>query len=265
MELTAADREKLRDHFEHVRSEMQIDSEELRLRNQLKELDVQQKQLESQLSSSSADLESLVNETTTIEDETLAMRREKEELLAEIQELKTKEEESDKSVLETVQTLIVTNETLKREEQEFKDRCRKELTVLQKTISDSETKSPEEDLEDLKKELQQELEIVQALRLQSAKQNRQIVTVQRQLDNIPDRTELAQYQKRFLELYNQVAAKHRETKQFFALYNTLNNTKMCLQKELTLLNSIYDGYNQYGILAPKSFQPYTHFILISER
>lgn len=46
---------------------------------------------------------------------------------------------------------------------------------------------------------------LQKARLQLAKKNRAIVSIQRQIDNIPDRTELAQYQRRFLELYNQGA------------------------------------------------------------
>lgn len=70
------------------------------------------------------------------------------------------------------------------------------------------------------------------------------MSIQRQLDNIPDRTELAQYQRRFLELYNQVSAKHRETKQYYTLYNTLDDTKLYVEKELSLLNSIYENYNE---------------------
>lgn len=51
--------------------------------------------------------------------------------------------------------------------------------------------------------LEVEQERLKALRLQLAKKNRAYVAINRQLDNIPDRTELAQYQRRFLELYNQ--------------------------------------------------------------
>jgi hypothetical protein len=39
-----------------------------------------------------------------------------------------------------------------------------------------------------------------------------------------------QYQKRFLELYNEVAAKHRQTKQFYTLYNTLEDKRRYLEK-----------------------------------
>lgn len=42
-----------------------------------------------------------------------------------------------------------------------------------------------------------------------------------------------------------VSAKHRETKQYFTLYNTLNDTKQYLTKELSLLNSIYENYAEY--------------------
>lgn len=61
----------------------------------------------------------------------------------------------------------------------------------------------ESDLRDVQKQLDKEKERLQAVRLQLAKKNRAIVSIQRQIDNIPDRTELAQYQRRFLELYNQ--------------------------------------------------------------
>lgn len=41
-----------------------------------------------------------------------------------------------------------------------------------------------------------------------------------------------------------VANTHKETKQFYTLYNTLDDTKLYLNKEVTLLNSIYDTFEQ---------------------
>lgn len=64
-------------------------------------------------------------------------------------------------------------------------------------------KTPEETTTETDKELQEETEKLKALRLQLAKKNRVIATLQRKLDEIPSRAELAQYQRRFLELYNQ--------------------------------------------------------------
>ena len=68
--------------------------------------------------------------------------------------------------------------------------------------------------------------------------------LQRQLDEIPSRTELSQYQKRFLELYSLVASKLSETRQFYNLYNILDATKLYLTREVTLLNSIFDNFEK---------------------
>lgn len=70
-------------------------------------------------------------------------------------------------------------------------------------FSDAENQAPPSDIQECQGLLDKEQANLAQLRLQIAKKNRQIVVVQRQLDNIPDRAELAQYQRRFIELYNQ--------------------------------------------------------------
>jgi hypothetical protein len=52
-------------------------------------------------------------------------------------------------------------------------------------------------------QFEEEQQRVQKLRLLLAKRTRSIALLQRQLDEVPGRAELAQYQRRFLELYNQ--------------------------------------------------------------
>lgn len=74
---------------------------------------------------------------------------------------------------------------------------------MQREIKDAEQVTPEEDIRESLQVLEMEREKLQTIRLQLAKKNRAIVSIQRQLDNIPSRTELSQYQRRFLELYNQ--------------------------------------------------------------
>lgn len=39
-----------------------------------------------------------------------------------------------------------------------------------------------------------------------------------------------------------MAAKLRETKQYYTLYNTLDDTKLYMQKEVGLLDSIHDNF-----------------------
>lgn len=60
-----------------------------------------------------------------------------------------------------------------------------------------------EDLDKISSEINDKLEKMKIIRLQVAKKNRNIAALQRQLDEVPSRAELAQYQRRFLELYNQ--------------------------------------------------------------
>ena len=66
-----------------------------------------------------------------------------------------------------------------------------------------------------------------------ARKNREIAGLQRKIDEVPSRAELSQYQRRFVELYNQVAGTHKETKQFYTLYNTLDDSKLYLNKEVS--------------------------------
>lgn len=60
--------------------------------------------------------------------------------------------------------------------------------------------------------VEHEKDQLQLVRLHLAKKNRAIVSIERKLDNIPDRTELSQYQRRFVELYSQGKVKHLHRK-----------------------------------------------------
>lgn len=77
------------------------------------------------------------------------------------------------------------------------------MLIAFSTHSDAENQAPPSDIQECQDLLSKEQAYLAQLRLQIAKKNRQIVVIQRQLDNIPDRAELAQYQRRFIELYNQ--------------------------------------------------------------
>lgn len=50
--------------------------------------------------------------------------------------------------------------------------------------------------------------------------------------------------KKFFFLFSLVSSKHLETKQYYTLYNTLNDQKRYMEKELSLLNSICEAYNE---------------------
>lgn len=75
--------------------------------------------------------------------------------------------------------------------------------MLLRNTRTSIAKTPTEISPELMRDIEEEYEKCRILRLQLAKKNRNVYALQRKLDEIPSRTELAQYQKRFIELYNQ--------------------------------------------------------------
>lgn len=257
VELTDADRCALNQHYEDLKREMSIDTSQLSEQNKIKTILATKLTLEKKLerikASNSKIKDNLQQEQADLDE----MRNLKVSLEAEIHNLDNMEiNEENQKILAHVQELILKNEKMKQQETEFKEKCKKELVELQEKIEKAETSTPDEDIAENQKQLDFELDRLKSLRLQLAKKNRAFVSINRQLDNIPDRTELAQYQRRFLELYNQVSATHRETKQFYTLYNTLDDTKLYLEKEMSLLNSIYENYGS----AMQSFSSREQFV-----
>uniref|UniRef100_A0A673HL93 Coiled-coil domain-containing protein 93 n=1 Tax=Sinocyclocheilus rhinocerous TaxID=307959 RepID=A0A673HL93_9TELE len=170
-----------------------------------------------------------------------------EKLEKELSSLEDMESQTDSGLLEKLRALVAMNENLKHQEQTFRSHCREEMTRLQQNIEELKLEYGEGDE---KKEMnilidQQytaDREKLQKIRLLMARRNREIAILQRKIDEVPSRAELTQYQKRFIELYSQVSATHKETKQFFTLYNTLDDKKVYLEKEVNLLNSIHDHF-----------------------
>lgn len=226
--------------------EMLIDAKELSEQNRIKHLEAMESALDKRLQRVIEENELLSTDVKKDCDECDALKKENESIVEEMQRLETQEQETDQDIKTEIKDLILQNEKLKQEEIAFKETCTKIIEELHRKIEEAENlaATPDDDETEFDEMCEKENETLRLCRLQLAKKNRAVISLQRQLDNIPDNTELAQYQKRFLELYNNMSLKHKETKQFYALYNTLNDTHLYLEKELTLLNSIYDNYNQ---------------------
>ncbi|XP_029873671.1 coiled-coil domain-containing protein 93 isoform X1 [Aquila chrysaetos chrysaetos] len=172
-----------------------------------------------------------------------------EKLDKELAALETIESQADSSILQSLRALVAMNENLKSQEQEFKAHCREEMERLQQNIENLKAEAVENAEEEepnkiIEQQYKTEKDKLQKIRLLLARRNREIAILQRRIDEVPSRAELTQYQKRFIELYSQVSATHKETKQFFTLYNTLDDKKVYLEKEVNLLNSIHDNFHQ---------------------
>ena len=116
----------------------------------------------------------------------------------------------DKKSVEKLQKLVVINDELKQKEQEFKNSCKKELAefesgleMLKSTLLATTNTDDSERLKKINEQFETTKSKMHSLRLKVAKKNREISTLKRKLDETPSRIELSQYQKRFVELYNQ--------------------------------------------------------------
>ena len=72
----------------------------------------------------------------------------------------------------------------------------------------------------------------------SAELDRVLAGLNRQIDAVPTRAELVQYEKRFSELYEQASWKYAETELSYNRYNMLTEKVRYLQKEKDLMKSI---------------------------
>ena len=81
------------------------------------------------------------------------------------------------------------------------------------------------------------------LRLLLAHKSLGIATKARHIDDVPTRTELLQYERRFVELYEQVAAKLEETRKYYDTYNVLEQKRNFLQMEVDQIKSIHDNFS----------------------
>ncbi|KAJ8937632.1 hypothetical protein NQ314_011772 [Rhamnusium bicolor] len=176
---------------------------------------------------------------------------------------------SEESVLEKQQTeerqiqQLLNNLTAAKEEivdyddlnEEEKKNLIKHYASLQSELKDGGLQSQEENqiaaleeqkhiftercskLEDMKlsteEELKENTSLLQEIRLKQQEADKALKELEQTEAKDPESVK---------EVEELLLRKHKETKQYYTLYNTLEDTRMYMQKELSLLNSISDSY-----------------------
>ncbi|KAJ5068737.1 coiled-coil domain-containing protein [Anaeramoeba ignava] len=170
----------------------------------------------------------------------------KDRIISEIQRFeKIEQNEEVAKIIRILQQLLSLTENLKKQEEEFKNHCRKERDRINEMIEsfgnveEVDTNSREKTIND---NYSQELSKNQQLRQSLGEILRNIAILQRKIESVPTRAELIQYEKRFVELYQQMNTKVYETKKHFNTYNSLEDEKAILEKELAFLNKINAGF-----------------------
>ena len=149
-----------------------------------------------------------------------------------------------------LQGLIADNDALEAEHDALRKRCAAELSEMQ---------SRAEALAAGEGDVADDPEVTRALELYSAEaakemeirrllgqKGRESAALQRRLDETPARAELMQYERRFRELFQQVANKLEETKKYYALFNRYDEQKGYISKEISLVDSIHDAFTKPG-------------------
>lgn len=147
--------------------------------------------------------------------------------------------------------LVLLIDSIRKDKASFKKSCREEKALLDQRIE--QLNADREDADQDQEEREEE-QLLQFLNRQQDKLNKMnalygdlckdVARYQRRLDDIPSRSEVTQYQRRFVELYDQIASKHVEAKKFYILYNQLDDSRIQLEREYNLLNSVLDSFAQ---------------------
>lgn len=187
----------------------------------------------------------------------LAMKDNRDSLRAELKAIREAQSAIDTAAVnesdadkQTRRELLAVIDANKKKRAAFRQTCREGKAKFEAEIvrlhaieqHDNSATESEDESGELVAQVAAAQKKLDKVRLQLAKRNKMVAMFQRKLDDVPGRAELTQYQKRFVELYDQVAAKHIETKKFYMLHNTLDDTRVQLEMELKLLNNVYDSY-----------------------
>eukprot|EP00771_Trimastix_marina_P000239 gnl/Trimastix_PCT/1248.p1 GENE.gnl/Trimastix_PCT/1248~~gnl/Trimastix_PCT/1248.p1 ORF type:complete len:602 (+),score=167.59 gnl/Trimastix_PCT/1248:57-1808(+) len=166
-------------------------------------------------------------------------------LREELEQLKQAESAQDAGLVARLHQLISLNSTFTQQEDRFKAHCRQELGKWRARVQELEAKqvdTEESQNAQLRAQLDSDREKADQIRSLLATRNRQVALLRRQIDEIPTRTELVQYQARFVELYDTVSMTLEETRKFFTRFNTLSEKKEYLEREVSLLQSIQENF-----------------------
>lgn len=171
-----------------------------------------------------------------------------------VNETKKVEEMEQKSEFQNqikkLKALVAMNEGLKKQEKTFKESCAKEMKLmkdeLKKLQNVGKSDAPKSDEEKRLDQIEEMYTTIDKkygkVRGILARKNQTISTVAREIDDVPTRTELIQYERRFEELYQEIESTLEETRKYFDKYNVQSRIKNYLQKEVELLQGINDKF-----------------------
>jgi predicted RNase H-like nuclease (RuvC/YqgF family) len=161
-------------------------------------------------------------------------------------------------LLQLLMKIVMMNEALKQQEADMKANCKRQKADLEALLARlKDCPLPADEMQrmlQIEQVYEQELSRLKQLKQLLSKKAQEIQLLRRKIDDVPTRTELVQYvleslgslhlnlstcvryERRFVELYEQVAGTTDETKKYYTTYNTLQNTKDFILKESKVMD-----------------------------
>ena len=152
-------------------------------------------------------------------------------------------DQKDLETMRELQTLMNKNESLKKKETEYKTKCnvqRSRLMERNQSLRDQILENPPDE-GTKEKEIAELQLILSSLKTELASKSGKVSELEGKLDNVPSSYEMQQYQKRFLELDNELAAEFSATQRYITMYNTLLDQKSFTETSIGLLESVMDA------------------------
>ncbi|KAI5669445.1 hypothetical protein M9H77_19298 [Catharanthus roseus] len=161
---------------------------------------------------------------------------------------------SANSRVERLVSLLRLSKDLERQESDVLSHCIIEYAKLHAEVNEVEVMLQDTTAEQCQynipeKSLHESRDRLNLLKMELASKLRLILSVKRQIDDVPVPAELIQYELRFSELYTNIQRKLRQTRKLYDTYNALLEIKELMLKETSLLGSISSQF-QDAIATP---------------
>lgn len=216
----------------HKRNKAQLEKQIVNLKEQFQAQKTEHSTLNTKLTSMQEELQGYKQYSAAVEQK-----------LSEIQ-TKLSEGGEDFEALAKLQELVLLNESLRKQEEDFRANCKKQHAELKGILAKLQAETDSSIDHKLVQTMAADEEKMAKIKQLSSQKNLEIAILQRKIDEIPTRAELSQYERRFTELFSTIIAKLEENRKYFDTHNTLSEMAKYLEKEMSLLNSIHENFQK---------------------
>lgn len=133
--------------------------------------------------------------------------------------------------------------SIKDSQRQFREECTVQISKLESQRDEEIDPDLQDWFDKVEQSYTETNRKYQSVKTILAEQNQKVAVLQRRIENTPSKTELSQYQRRFVELYEQINLKLEESRKYYNNYNNLLETRELLASQIQVLQSFQKGYS----------------------